>query len=142
MTTYMHSMAKRKPLVKSFTCIGTVEVSIILNCSSQRFYKCTSIYPSSAGGQDFISVNELLMFGPGQQRRCVFITVLNDQECEDRPNEKFTVVIQGEDRRCVLRPNVLTITIDDLGQFDSVTDPDCCELHLSFVKWSRCIILS
>ena len=69
------------------------------------------------------------MFAPGVQRRCVSITIINDQECEDNPNEMFTVVIRGGDPRCLLQPNSVSITIDDRGQFLSLSDPDCCELH-------------
>ena len=82
---------------------------------------------------DFLTINELLMFAPGQQRQCVLITIVNDQECEDRPNEAFTVVVRGEDQRAVLQPSTLTITIDDSGQFISLADPDCCKLHNMYV---------
>ena len=85
--------------------------------------------PSSAGGMDFLPINELLRFEPNQQRRCVIISILNDQECEEQPNEMFTVVVRGEDQRAVLRPSTSTITIDDRGQFTTVTDPDCCKLQ-------------
>lgn len=74
------------------------------------------------------------MFRPGQQRHCVSISILNDQECEDRPNEVFTVVIQGDDPRCVLEPSALTVTIDDIGLHSSLTDPDCCESSSMKVK--------
>lgn len=77
--------------------------------------------------QDFVPINEALVFRPGQQRQCVTITIINDQECEDRPNEEFTLVIRGDDERCVLSPNTLTVTIDDAGLFGTtLEDPDCC----------------
>ena len=67
------------------------------------------------------------MFGPGQQRQCVAIAILNDEECEDRPNEQFTLVVRGNDPRCILSPNTLTVTIDDAGLFGTtIEDPDCC----------------
>lgn len=80
-----------------------------------------------AGGLDFVPINQILMFGPGEQRRCVSITILNDQECEDRPNEVFTVLIRGDDPRCVLQPSALTVTIDDIGLHSTLSDPDCCK---------------
>ena len=73
-------------------------------------------------------MDRLLTFSPDQPRHCVTITIINDEECEDRPNEVFSVVIRGDDPRARLRPSSVTVTIDDAGLYGTtVADPDCCE---------------
>jgi hypothetical protein len=116
--------------------VGQVEACVSIPTSQvlQFDFNLTilTVDGSATGGMDFLTINELLMFAPGQQRQCVLITIVNDQECEDRPNEAFTVVVRGEDQRAVLQPSTLTITIDDSGQFISLADPDCFPLEIYF----------
>jgi hypothetical protein len=92
----------------------------------------TTVDGSATSGSDYAPVSEMLEFAPGVQRHCVSITILNDQECEDDPNEMFTMVIRGVDPRCILQPNSVSVTIDDQGQFGALTDPDCFPLEIYF----------
>ena len=112
---------------------STKRVLLKVDILSTSFLSSLSTSSSLASGSDYAPVSEMLEFAPGVQRHCVSITILNDQECEDDPNEMFTVVIRGVDPRCILQPNSVSVTIDDQGQFGALSDPDCCKFTCPYV---------
>lgn len=73
------------------------------------------IFSSAVGNADFVALDAAIPFGPGENRMCVNISVLNDNIYEDPEN--FSVVLGTEDESVDVDPTrqtgTATITDDD-----------------------------